>query len=772
MSVGSDFQQYKLTKKDWEALEVPVSDKEKNILKLVSEGYKNVNIKHNYAMSLLSYTKLSVESYTDEYVNKINIFLFYRYFHKVINKICKKTNIPMNYPKNNNINLKKADIIRLDNTDNQVCYQDNIIEFVLLNLIKKLEKKRCTKNYYTLITLNELAITNKNKHVSKFINMYIKLQTYTKVDIISNVSSILERNESLIKYQDIKLYDHQKELFKLCNRKNEKKIILYQAPTGTGKTISPIALVKNYKVIFVCAARHIGLQLARSCISMNIPIAIGFGCNDACDIKLHYFSAVDYIKNRKTGGIFKVDHSVGNKVEIIICDVASYLPAMYYMLAFNEKESLLTYWDEPTITLDMDHHPLHKTISENWKKNVVKNIILSSATLPSVGDLSGFLKYFEDCKQYIIQSDECNKSIPIISPDGYIEMPHTLFKNRQDLKKSITYCSEKLTLMRHFCLDSISDFLLSAQPYVSRENKIDHYFTYNKDITSVSVKKYYLYVVEYLLLNNWDSLQRINIIRKQKYNSTINISTSDAATLKNGPTIYVCKDPLKIGRFLLQSSKINNSEISNMMSLIKKNNTIKATITKTQQIIEDMPDDNELGITEKKRQLGDLMKKLKELSLNKKYIPNTLEHMYLHHKEVMTDTFTCDISEYDTEYITLLNISSDLKILLLMGIGVLIDENKEYLSIMKKLASTQSLFCIIANSDYIYGTNYQFCHGYLGKDLSDISNEKIIQVLGRVGRVKTSHEYSFRLRDKSMCQRIFLPNEKNKEFEKFNSLFN
>lgn len=29
MSVGSDFQQYKLTKKDWEALEVPVSDKEK-----------------------------------------------------------------------------------------------------------------------------------------------------------------------------------------------------------------------------------------------------------------------------------------------------------------------------------------------------------------------------------------------------------------------------------------------------------------------------------------------------------------------------------------------------------------------------------------------------------------------------------------------------------------------------------------------------------------------------------------------------------------------
>ena len=113
------------------------------------------------------------------------------------------------------------------------------------------------------------------------------------------------------------------------------------------------------------------------------------------------------------------------------------------------------------------------------------------------------------------------------------------------------------------------------------------------------------------------------------------------------------------------------------------------------------------------------------------------------------------------------------KVLLLLGIGVFTEHKSiAYTEIMKKLADEQKLYMIIASSDYIYGTNYQFCHGYLGKDLSDISNEKIIQVLGRVGRVKTSHEYSFRLRDKSMCQRIFLPNEKNKEFEKFNSLFN
>jgi hypothetical protein len=37
---------------------------------------------------------------------------------------------------------------------------------------------------------------------------------------------------------------------------------------------------------------------------------------------------------------------------------------------------------------------------------------------------------------------------------------------------------------------------------------------------------------------------------------------------------------------------------------------------------------------------------------------------------------------------------------------------------MKKLADEQKLYMIIASSDYIYGTNYQFCHGFLSKDLN------------------------------------------------------
>jgi len=87
------------------------------------------------------------------------------------------------------------------------------------------------------------------------------------------------------------------------------------------------------------------MQLAKCCISLHIPIAIAFGCADPGDIRLHYFAAKDYIKNRKTGAIFRVDNSVGDKVEIIICDIQSYESAMNYMLAFNEPNDIIWYWD-------------------------------------------------------------------------------------------------------------------------------------------------------------------------------------------------------------------------------------------------------------------------------------------------------------------------------------------------------------------------------------------------------------------------------------------
>ena len=113
------------------------------------------------------------------------------------------------------------------------------------------------------------------------------------------------------------------------------------------------------------------------------------------------------------------------------------------------------------------------------------------------------------------------------------------------------------------------------------------------------------------------------------------------------------------------------------------------------------------------------------------------------------------------------------KLLLLMGIGVFSDHKSvRYTEIMKKMAQEQKLFMIIASTDYIYGTNYQFCHGYIGNDLSEMSQEKCIQAMGRIGRNKLQQDYSVRFRANSLLYKLFEREEEKPEVLNMNRLFN
>ena len=91
---------------------------------------------------------------------------------------------------------------------------------------------------------------------------------------------------------------------------------------------------------------------------------------------------------------------------------------------------------------------------------------------------------------------------------------------------------------------------------------------------------------------------------------------------------------------------------------------------------------------------------------------------------------------------------------------------------MKHLAQEQKLFMIIASSDYIYGTNYQFCNGYISKDMGLMSQEKCIQAMGRVGRNKLQHNYSIRFRDDELIHKLFNTDPNKPEVANMARLFN
>jgi hypothetical protein len=116
--------------------------------------------------------------------------------------------------------------------------------------------------------------------------------------------------------------------------------------------------------------------------------------------------------------------------------------------------------------------------------------------------------------------------------------------------------------------------------------------------------------------------------------------------------------------------------------------------------------------------------------------------------------------------------TDQLKMLLLIGVGVFsLNQNPQYVDLMKRLASEQKLFMVIATSDYIYGTNYNFCHGFLGKDLVNMTQQKIIQSIGRIGRGNIQQEYTIRVRDRDLLRRLFMSPEHNTEADNMRKLF-
>lgn len=879
-----DFSQNKLTRAEWNTIEIPVSLKEKEILELIKQGYHDINIHTNENQSLFSFIKIVVNPAND-------VLLFKKYFEPLFativttfinttdtlaplqNILQKKEQNKDNKKHNNKGGLNNADQIRLNNLDDTIAINKSLIfEFLLIDLchdlLKSIHKKSNKYAYYlyTLLQIKKSTIANVNTNVLAIIDEIIGFVSgFTKtVDIINNAHEYIEKNKYLMKYEDRQLYSHQKELFTVFKKKPKQqqqdqpktspKLILYTAPTSTGKTVSPLGLSEEYRIIFVCAARHIGLALAKSAISIEKKVAFAFGCETASDIRLHFFSAIEYTINKRSGGIGKVDNSVGDNVEIMICDIQSYLTAMHYMLSFNDAANIILYWDEPTITLDYyETHALHAVIHRNWAENQIPNVVLSCATLPGDDELqpvfADFRCRFDDAEVHSITSFDYRKSIPIIDKSGFCVLPHYLYENYEDMRKTVKYCLEHKTLLRYFDLREIIRFIqyVEENEMVDSAYNIDTYFEANiAKITMNSIKEYYLDVLNHMTEEEWNTVYDDLIeTRQMKFavknkplgktksldtpkttttaiigggalskshsldssipkqvvpqNTGILLTTSDAYTLTDGPTIFLTDDVHKIGTFYIQQSNIAPTVFQKLLSNIINNNRIIARIEaldeainvktdkkKPAEIKDESGKQYKVGSDTKAKssldedseeimlQITKLRAEIRAVTIDPVYVPNSRQHQLLWTptNEVYENAFCCSIGEEVSKEIMMLDIENHLKVLLLLGIGLFVDNmNIKYMEIMKMLADNQQLFIIISSSDYVYGTNYQFCHGIIGKDLQQMTQQKTLQALGRIGRSNVQQEFSARFRDDAMIKQLFEKTAVNIEADNMCRLF-
>jgi hypothetical protein len=307
------------------------------------------------------------------------------------------------------------------------------------------------------------------------------------------------------------------------------------------------------------------------------------------------------------------------------------------------------------------------------------------------------------------------------------------------------------------------------------------------DITMTSIKEYYLLLLENLRPKYWPRVYETLIgVRKPKFASVVNLSTSDAHTLTDGPTIYLTQHVDKVAAFMLQIAKIPEVVMDDIMETIDFNNRVLEEIAKTEKLIKDLEGESAAetsggggggggGADEKKTRkftsdtrvnpeterlhvkVDELKKSVKYTALHELFVPNRLEHLKRWTtRTAISNEFTSFVEDEVVEQIMLLNVATHWKLLLLMGIGAITNAtDQKYTDIMKSLAKHQKLYLIITATDYIYGTNYQFCHGYIGKDLEGMSQEKAIQSMGRIGRGAIQQDYTIRVRHDAILRHIF-----------------
>ena len=131
-----DLTQKKLSKAEWNNVEVPFPEEEKRILKMIIDGFHNIDIQENNTTSLLSIMKL------DPTLVGLEVYLYKEYFEKKIKDLMKiypsvigSYEIPVKSKEGKN-KLRKKDFMRINLINEKMDQKyDKVFENILLEFL-------------------------------------------------------------------------------------------------------------------------------------------------------------------------------------------------------------------------------------------------------------------------------------------------------------------------------------------------------------------------------------------------------------------------------------------------------------------------------------------------------------------------------------------------------------------------------------------------------------------------------------------------------------
>jgi hypothetical protein len=225
--------------------------------------------------------------------------------------------------------------------------------------------------------------------------------------------------------------------------------------------------------------------------------------------------------------------------------------------------------------------------------------------------IADFRDKFENAAIHTITSYDCKKSISVLSKDGFCSLPHTMFPKWEELQECIAFCDENKSILRYFDLSEVVRFITymtgtERKNMVKERYHIENYFSGGiGDITMNQLKLFYLDLLRGISREHWETVfieltadathkfSKRSVSTGKNISAGIQLTTEDAYTLTDGPTIFLTEDVNKIGQFYIQQTDIPKVVFQQILSTITQNSKLSDRIERLEKDLEDK--DKRLG---------------------------------------------------------------------------------------------------------------------------------------------------------------------------------
>lgn len=642
-----------------------------------------------------------------------------------------------------------------------VGFSSNILEVKLLSFlqVKQIQPDDIFNHYELIIALKkclyyyssyEGVIENEQNNapvsetciqlLNEFLERLMKQVNFSVKNIFSDYPKLIfsTKYDDFFENLDIKPFASQVDImniFKASLYSKSSTLFFYRPVIGSGKTTVCLAMAaaifeynrhyeKNFGLIFCCGITQVRIQLGQMIYTALRHEKITFAV-----------AAIDYNNSLRVINHFSCKDE--KYPVLIIADMET----TSRILAEKSRHYIL-FMDDPIIDADQEESPITEKFIHIIQMAPSLTVI-SSATLPTPEDVPNLVRIFRNknatANVVTISSDRAKIGQQIYTEFQNKYYPHLDCINRASLENVIKKVKSSPFLARMYTGSSLyylEDLFLKISKTESTVTRIEDYFSNPNMFNQESIENFAMSILEAVLnyedevIKEFCSSSNYPIENDYSDISLENLAKKDACKLSGGCLIASLTPKMFADKWF--GSWIEKCDLDEM---IKEYQRKVKEFEEGKKKFDDIKNEIErFKELESYQSMGRIKFKFPE---NLKI--NTKSHLERYGKESLA--MVCRKDE-EAQNLVIQELEEDINLMLMSGIGIFDEssiDNQEYHKTIRRKAKANQLAYLISKTDILYGANFPLNNIIIEKDFSLVfSINTIFQIMGRAGRMGTS----------------------------------